>query len=295
MNTKSRTNAKNDFEKDYFKLMNNAVFGKTMENVRDRVEIKCAFDEDYYMKYTSKPNYHSSKDYKKDDKYFMLMKLEKKTVCLDKPIYAGFTILDLSKLHMYDFHYNTMKPLYGDKIKLMMTDTDSLTYCIETEDFYADMKANSKYFDMSEYSKLNPIFDDTNKKVIGKFKDETGDCIPSLYIGVRSKVYTMEAYLPSFYDKLSVKEQKTLMKKKLIKKLKGVPKAIVKKNIDVANYKECVLENKDYIAKDIVSFRTKELSNYTIKQSKLALSNTDDKRVWQGLDSYAYGHYKLTV
>ena len=69
------------------------------------------FDEEYYKKYVSKPNYYSSKDFKNDDKYFMLMKLEKKTVCLDKPIFAGFTILDLSKLHMYDFHYNTTKPL----------------------------------------------------------------------------------------------------------------------------------------------------------------------------------------
>ena len=105
----------------------------------------------------------------------------------------------------------------------------------------------------------------------------------------------MEAYLPSFYDKLSVKEQKSLMKKKLIKKLKGVPKAIVKKNIDVGHYTKCVLENEPHTEKDIISFRTKELSNYTIKQDKLALSNTDDRRVWQGLNSFAYGHYKLTV
>ena len=96
INTESRTKAKHDFEKDYFKLMNNAVFGKTMENVRDRVEIKCAFDGVYNKKYNSKSNYHSSKDFKKDDKYFIMMKLETKTVCFDKPIYAGFTILDLS-------------------------------------------------------------------------------------------------------------------------------------------------------------------------------------------------------
>lgn len=297
INTQFRTNAKNDFEKDYFKLMNNAVFGKTMENVRDRIEVKCAFDEKYFKKYASKPNYHSCKDFKNYGKDFMLMKLDKKTVCLDKPIYAGFTILDLSKLHMYNFHYNTMKPLYGDKIRLMMTDTDSLVYRIETVDFYADMKKHSKYFDMSEYSKINPSYDPTNKKVIGKFKDETGDCIPSLFIGVRSKIYTMAGVLPEFYDKLTDSEKKKLNKIKLIKKLKGVPKVVVKNEINVEHYSKCVLENKkgegDYIAKGITSFRTKELANFTIKQSKLALSNTDDKRVWNGLNSLAYGHYKL--
>ena len=126
LNTNFRKVSKNDFEKDYFKLMNNAVFGKTMENVRDRIELKTAFDEEYYKKYVSKPNFNSSKILV-DDK-MMLMKLDRKTVKLDKPIYAGFSILDLSKCHMYNFHYNTMKPKYGDKIELMMTDTDSLVY-----------------------------------------------------------------------------------------------------------------------------------------------------------------------
>ena len=89
------------------------------------------------------------------------------------------------------------------------------------------------------------------------------------------------------------KNEKKLNKIKLIKKLKGVPKTVVKKNISVDHYSKCVLENKDHIAEDITTFRTKELSNFTIKQSKLALSNTDDKRVWNGLNSLAYGHYKL--
>ena len=95
LNTNFRKVAKNDFEKDYFKLMNNAVFGKTMENVRDRIEIKTAFDEQYFRKYVSKPNFHSSKTLVEDK--MMLMKLSKKTVHLNKPIFAGFTILELSK------------------------------------------------------------------------------------------------------------------------------------------------------------------------------------------------------
>lgn len=271
LNTNLRKIAKNDFEKDYFKLMNNAVFGKTMENVRDRIDLKVAFDEDYYKKYVGMPNFNSSKILV-DDK-MMLMKLDKKTVKLDKPIYAGFTILELSKYHMYDFHYNIMKPKYGDKIELMMTDTDSLVYHIETEDFYKDMYEMREHFDMSEYSKTNPIYDETNKKVIGKFKDETGDKIITKFVGVRSKVYAFET------DDLEVK-----------KKLKGIPKVIVKKQMSLNDYTRCVLENKEKIVEGIIGFRTKDLCNYTIEQSKKALSNHDDKRIWDGINSYAYGY-----
>ena len=170
----------------------------------------------------------------------MLMKLEKKTVVLVKPIYAGISILDLSKLHMYVFHYNTIKPKYGSSIRLLMTDTNSLVYRIETEDYYKNMYEMKEYFDMSEYSTINPIYDITNKKAFGNFKDETGDCVPSLFIGVRSKVYTMCADKPLFYNGLTEKEHKSLMKKKLLKKLKHIPrgeghipKAVVKKQIDL--------------------------------------------------------------
>jgi len=259
--------------------MNNAVFGKTMENVRDRIEIKTAFDDKYFSKYVSKPNFHSSKVLV-DDK-MVLMKLNKKTVQLNKPIYAGFSILELSKYHMYDFHYNTMKPRYNENIELMMTDTDSLVYCIHTEDFYKDMYEMKMHFDLSEYSKSNPIYDETNKKAIGKFKDETGDKIIKTFVGVRSKVYAIETEDP--------------INKKLneSKKLKGIPKMIVKKQMTLNDYKECVLENKDKIIDGIVAFRTKDLMNYTTIQSKVGLRNTDTKRVWDGINSKAYGHYRV--
>ena len=100
------------------------------------------------------------------DNTFSLVELSKKIVKLDKPIYAGFTILDLSKLHMYDFHYNIMKPKYGVNIQLLMTDTDSFVYKIKTEDFYADMKGKKEHYDMSEYSKESGLYDGENKKVL---------------------------------------------------------------------------------------------------------------------------------
>lgn len=279
LNTNFRKVAKNDFEKDYFKLMNNAVFGKTMENVRDRIEIKTAFDDKYYSKYVSKPNFHSSKILVQDE--MMLLKMNKKTVQLNKPIYAGFSILELSKHHMYSFHYNVMKPKYNENIELLMTDTDSLVYKVNTDDFYNDMKEMKEYFDMSEYSKTNPIYDETNKKVIGKFKDETGDKIINRFVGVRSKVYAIETETP------------VTLKLEESKKLKGIPKMIVKKQIKLSDYRDCVLENKDKIIDGIVGFRTKDLMNYTTIQSKVGLRNTDTKRVWDGINSYAYGHYAI--
>jgi len=292
-NTNYRREAKNEFEKDYFKLMNNAVFGKTMENVRGRIDVKCAFDEKYFKKYTSKPNFNSADkiDMSKlnsSEDFFMLMKMNKTQVVLDKPIYAGFSILDISKLHMYKFHYGIMKPKYGESINLLMTDTDSFVYEINTDDLYKDMSEMKEHFDMSVYSgKLyiftEPLFcgelyNKTNAKVIGKFKDETGDQIIKEFVGVRPKCY-------SFVTDDDVEH----------KKLKGISKCVVKKNIKFDSYKKCVFDELE--AEDayynVNNIRTKDFSNYSLVQKKKAFSNTDDKRVWNGIHSYAYGHYKL--
>jgi hypothetical protein len=278
-NTAYRQASKNEFEKDYFKLMNNAVFGKTMENVRGRFDVKCAFDEKYFTKYTSKPNFNTADKISNNDDFFMLMKLDKKTVKLDKPIYAGFSILDLSKLHMYKFHYGIMKPKYGDNLQLLMTDTDSLVYEVQTDDLYQQMYDMKEHFDMSEYSKENPIYDVTNKKVIGKFKDETKDKVITEFVGVRPKCY-------SFLTNDN----------KESKKLKGITKCVVKKNIKFDHYKKCVFNDLNDADKyvHVNSIRTKDMSNYSLVQKKKALDNNDDKRVWFGETSLAYGHYKLT-
>lgn len=275
-NTIQRTKAKNDFEKDYFKLMNNAVFGKTMENVRGRIDIKVAFNDAYQIKYLSKPNcLKPPKPFKKDGKEFSLIEMSKVKVKLDKPIYAGFTILDLSKYLMYDFHYNTMKPKYGDNIKLLMTDTDSLVYHIKTDDFYKDIYEIREHFDMSEYSKDSEIYDEENKKVIGKFKDEKPNSTITEFIGVRSKCYSMKTD-----------------DGKVAKRLKGINKVVVDKEISIANYRNCVLNN-ETLTTEIHAIRNKGLKNYSFSQTKMALQNTDDKRWFEGIKSYAWGHYKI--
>ena len=276
LNTDFRTKATNEFEKDYFKLMNNAVFGKTMENVRDRVEIKCAFDEDYFKKYTTKPTFKYSSKFGDGEKYFMIMEMGKKVVELNKPIYAGFTILDFSKLHMYKFHYDVMKEKYDNDIKLLMTDTDSLVYEVKTNDIYEDINSMSDYFDMSEYPKESKFYNGKNKKVIGKFKDEVSNDFIKEFIGIRSKTY---AFIKNNNE--------------ISKKLKGVSKSVVKKDIKFDDYKRCIFENKEKIV-SVHSIRSKDLSNYSLEQSKVALRNTDDKRCWvNATQSLAWGHSAL--
>ena len=172
-NTNLRTKAKNNFEKDFFKLMNNSVFGKTMENIRNQLDVKLVNTEEKARKLINKPNLKSPPKIFSENLISVHMK--KTSLTMNKPVYLGMCILDLSKTIMYDFHYNYIKPKYGDKAKLLFTDTDSLMYEIETEDFYKDISKNIKdRFDTSDYPENHPsgIPTGINKKVLGMFKDE---------------------------------------------------------------------------------------------------------------------------
>ena len=142
----------------------------------------------------------------------------KETLTLNRPAYVGMCILDLSKTLMYDFHYNYIKQKYGSKAKLLFTDTDSLTYEIETKDVYSDFWKDKEKFDNSDYPQDSLYFDKTNKKVIGKFKDETAGIPISEFVGLRSKMYS--------YIKENNQCGKTA---------KGIKKNIIKKNITHEN------------------------------------------------------------
>ena len=136
MNTKLRMQAKNDFEKDFFKLMNNSVFGKTMKNVRNHRDIKIVTTDKRRSILASEPNYHSTKYTSKD---LLIMKMKNVEVKENKPIYLGQAILDIIKTLMYEFWYDYIQPRYGDKARLCYMDTDSFVMCIKTEDFYKDI------------------------------------------------------------------------------------------------------------------------------------------------------------
>ena len=190
LNPELRTAARNDFEKDFFKLMNNSVFGKTMENIRNRVDIKLVNNEKQAEKLSAKPNFNYCTIFSKN---LVAIHMKKTKLFFNKPVYLGMYILDSSKNLMYDFHYNYIKKKYGDRAKLLFTDTDSLIYEIQTEDFYKDISADVKRrFDTSDYppNHSSGIPSGFNKKVLGMFKDEAVGEVIDEFVGLRAKLYS---------------------------------------------------------------------------------------------------------
>ena len=161
--TEKRKNATNDFEKDFFKLMINSVYGKTMENLRKKVNVRFVNNKKDFLKYTSKPTYVTHKLFNKN---FAAIHDIEQVLVLNKPIYVGFTVLDLTKWLMYYFHYNFIKNNFN--AKLLFTDKDSLTYEIKSENVYEEFYKWKDLFDFSNYSKDSKFFDDANRKLLVK-------------------------------------------------------------------------------------------------------------------------------
>ena len=172
MSTELRKIAKNDFSKDFFKLMNNAVFGKTMENVRKQRDIKLVTTDKKRSKLVSEPNYHTINLISEN---LSITEMRRTKLKMNKPIYLGLSILDISKLLMYEFWYDYMKSKYDDIVKLCYLDTDSFIINIKTEDFYKDVANDvEKRFYTSNYECDRPLPTGKNKKVIGLMNDELG-------------------------------------------------------------------------------------------------------------------------
>ena len=277
MNTNLRTKAKNNFEKDFFKLMNNSVFGKTMENIRNRVNVKMVNTQERLKKLVAKPNFKSHKIFNEN---LVSVHLKKTSLLMNKPVYLGMCILDLSKTIMYDFHYNYIKPKYGVKAKLLFTDTDSLMYEIETEDFYKDISEDIKdRFDTSDYQENHPsgIPTGINKKVLGMFKDEAAGKVIKEFVGLRAKLYS--------YKMDNGDESK---------KCKGIKRQVVTTSIKHEDYKTCLRTGKEQLRKQNI-LRSYEHEVYTEEVNKVALSALDDKRhiLGDGVHTLAWGHYKI--
>ena len=273
-NTQKRTHAKNSFEKDFFKLMNNSVFGKTMENIRKRVDVRLVTSKEKLLKLASKPTYVSSKIFNEN---LVAVHKIKETLTMNRPAYIGMCILDLSKTLMYDFHYNYIKHKCGNKAKLLFTDTDSLTYEIETKDAYKDFFKDKSKFDNSDYPENSPYFNITNKKIIGKFKDEAAGVPIIEFVGLRSKMYS--------YMKDDMNGGKTA---------KGIKKNVIKKDIKHEDYKNVLFNNKQ-IHHKMKTIRSEKHQLGSFELNKISLSCFDDKRFihQNGITSYAYGHYKI--
>ena len=188
MNTELRKAAKNDFEKNLFKLMNNSVFGKTMENMRKHRDIKLVTTDKKRSKLVSEPNYHTINLI---SEYLPIIDMKKTKVNMNKPIYLGLSILEISKISMYEFRYNYMKPKYNDNVKLCYMDTDSFIMNIKTNDFNEDIASDvENRFDTSNYEVNRPLPTGKNKKVIGLMKDELGGKIITEFVTLRPKTYS---------------------------------------------------------------------------------------------------------
>ena len=266
MNTELRKLAKDDFEKDLFKLMNNAVFGKTMENIRKHRDIKIIATDKKRKKLVSELNYHTM-NYISED--LSIIEMNKMKVKVNKPIYLGLSMLDISKILMYEFWYDYMKPKYNDNIKLCYMDTDSFVMNIKTNDFYKDIANDVECkFDTSNYEVDRPLPTGKNKKIIGLMKDELGGKIITEFVTLRPKTYGKED-----------------------KKAKGRKKCVIKRMIKFNDYKNCLLKD-EILLKSQQRFISKKHDVYTEDINKIALSNDDDKRIVSSdkITSYPYGY-----
>ncbi|KYN27900.1 hypothetical protein ALC57_02694 [Trachymyrmex cornetzi] len=278
LNTKFRTLAKNDFEKNLFKLMNNAVFGKTMENVRNHTDVKLLtqWDGRYGAEaMIAKPNFHSRSVFSEN---LIAIEIRKLEVKFNKPIYVGMCILDISKVCLYEFHHEYMLPLYRKKCEIMYTDTDSLIYRIECDHVYEQMKRDIIRFDTNDYSTDNvygiPL---ANKKVPGLMKDENNGAILTEFVGLRAKMYALR-----------------VDGKKDTKKAKGVKSNIVARTITFDDYTRC-LNDEIEMTRQQSCIRSKLHQVYTISETKIALSPYDDKRyiIPNSTKTLPWGHYRI--
>ena len=293
-NTALRQQAVDDFEKDYFKLLNNAFFGKTMENVRNRIRIELVNSERRHWWYTSKPSF---KRFEIFDEDLVGAELAVTNVCLDRPMYVGFTVLELSKLLMYKFHYEVVKVNFPESV-LCFTDTDSFLYQITCKNLYSEhLYRMREYFDFSNYPENHILFPpeiseeerqivrNSNKAVVGKFKDEAAGLPLREFVGLRSKMYSI------LLD--NGKQKNTAA---------GVKKCVRDRELTHSLYRRVLLGSSTIIPEDQpledhwirqVTFRSHNHTVFTVGQLKVGLTRYDDKRwiLQDGVSTRPHGHY----
>ena len=251
--------------------MNNSVFGETMENTRKHRGIKIVTAEEKRIKLVSQPNYHTTKQFSEK---LLAIEMKNTKVKMNKPIYLGMPILDISKTLMYEFWHDHIKPKYKDKAKLCYMDTNVIN--IFTEDFFEDINNDvERWFDTSNYDKNDkrPLQTGINKKVIGMFEHELEGKIMKEFCALRAKTYT---YL---MDDDSEK-----------KKAKGTKICVIKREIMFENYTD-LLFNNNTILRLQLRFKGDQHNVYTEEINKTALSSNDDKRlqISDRITTYPYG------
>ena len=271
LNTSLRQQASNDFDRDLFKLMNNSCFGKFIENQRNRMNFKLITNEAKLEKSIAKPTFKSSVIFSEK---LVGVHFYKSKVILNRPIFVGVTVLELSRNYMYEFYYEKLRFIFPSH-KLLYMDTDSFILSAETDDIYPCIKSNLKYFDTSNYPSDHFCYSNVNHKIPGYFKDELYPKQCKRFISLCPKVYSLD------------------LLDKQITKIKGVKHSVVQKDIHFDDFYNCLFENIT-LGKEIFTFKSIRHEMFTIKQNKCALNNICDKRYfYDNINSYAYGHYKI--
>ena len=253
--------------------MNNSVFGKTMENVRNHRRFEICTDGIILRRWVRNPAFYGVIEITEDT---LLIEKKIRKVKLNKPMYDGFSILDISKTLMYDFHYNFAKPNLPN-VQLCYMDTDSFIYDIpmSQDQVTRVLKDHEDGFDFSNYPKDHPNYSVTNKKVIRKMKDELGGGKIKEFVGLRSKLYS-----------LRTDDEHT------IKRAKGIKKNVVQKKINHEDYLKCLKEQQEYLHPQC-NIESHNHTIYTTERVKKSLSPFDDKRyiLDNGFNTLPYGHY----
>ena len=263
-NTQKRNRDKNDFEKDFFKLLVNAASGKFLENVRNRLELELIKKDNIkkIINHQSKLSFDGiQKSYENYDSYTF----KQNQVVMDKAIYVGFSILKLSKLHMYETYYDTLQPYFGqENLQLHYIDTDGVILSMKTKDIIKSLKNSEDIFDFSNLDENHELFSNKNKKVVGKFKIETPKNIwIDEFVCLRSKAYSFKCD--------DNNENKN--------KIKGISKS-QSKHIKFEEYYNCLF-GKEY-QKECDNYIIRSLNHEMVLQKvrKSTLSIFDDKRCY---------------
>ena len=279
LNTRLRMDSKNTFEQDYYKLLNNSVHGKFLEDVTKYVnfELFTTHNTSKYKKYHQrkpymikrKMVYHRCPTHEEDpcaesceDEEGCVVGMEKKKlrIHLNKPIYIGFKVLELSKLVMYQFFYHVLKPIFGHRLRLLATDTDSFILEIESPNLNAELAQIQHHLDLSNYDKEHELYDLNNRKVPGKFKNEYPNKTLTKFVGLRAKCYALES-----------------TEGMVCKRAKGCQKSVVAAELSIQDYENC-LQQRTNIIRTQHLLRSRQQTMYTVRQNKVALSANDDKR-----------------
>lgn len=271
-NNDMRSCSASDFEKAFFKKMNNAFFGKCCQSSRRKLSLRASLNESNCKKYLSSPLLENFQIVNED---FSIFKFKKPCLVLDKPIYVGFSILEMSKLHMYKLYYNHFKKIYNEKIELLYTDTDSLFLHIKTEDAYSDLQTHfSDIVDCSNFPPNHRMHDDRHKNKLGYLKSEAIEPI-SEFVGLKSKMYAF-----SFGNQCK-------------KRAKGVKKSTLR-DINFKTYAN-VLKSGSYLRHSMQLIISENHQLKTVTQNKISLSCFYDKKYLEidGIHSKSYGHYEI--